>query len=413
MYVGVLATTTIVALIGLSSLSVAHLGLKSAARSRDAGTAQILARSAVEEGVRVLTTTPSWRSSFVNNTTYPTPLISLNGGTISWKFVDTDGSLSDDPADAVRVYGIGKCGSATYVESVELYPTETPLTCLEAPFHCGSNVTLQFGANFTTSQFISTNGSLTATIVPSSVQGNVEAVGAITGTVTGTKKTPIIPRQMPSDTVFDYYLANGTWIDISAIPKSIGTATIQKQVLSPTLNPFGPAGNSEGIYVIDCQNQDLKVCNSRILGTLVLINPGSTCMISSTMLMTSVSYNFPALLVRGNCQIQLVNVNLDEATLSCNFNPVGAPYGGVEDTDTTDSFPSKIKGLVYVSGQLNFPFSVTRCDFEGSVICGSVYGGADAKFSYRPTHLHYPPPGFSRGNTVVVMPGTWNRAALP
>lgn len=415
LYVGVMMTATIVTLVGLSGLSVAHLGVRSAQNTRSTETASMLARAAVEEGVRQIRATATWRTTFANNTEYPNTPLALNGGTIAWRFIDSDGNLNNNSADGVRVYGIGRAGGAMYVESVLLQPTDAGVRCLEAPLHCAGDITLNSFCDLTTPQFISSNGAISASTTPSAIMGSAQAVGSITGNVTQSKTTGIVPRQMPGNTVFDYYLANGTWIDINSLPTSIGGRNIYKKVLSPSVNPFGPALNAEGIYVIDCQGQNLVIEYSRILGTLVIINPGSTCRVQGSVSWSPVSPNYPALLVRGNAQFTCSQMDLSENLLATNFNPTGAAYNGVVDTDTADVYPSKIKGLVYVSGQFRLPPNATATQFDGSVVCTTFQADSsgDGTFGYRPTHIHYPPPGFAAGNTMQVVPGTWQRSALP
>jgi Tfp pilus assembly protein PilX len=66
LYIGVMMTALIVAVIGLSGLAVSHLGIETAQNTRDAETAAILARAAAEELVRQLNTNPLWRSIVVS-----------------------------------------------------------------------------------------------------------------------------------------------------------------------------------------------------------------------------------------------------------------------------------------------------------------------------------------------------------
>ncbi len=415
LYVGVLTTATLVGIIGLAGLSVAHLNVRQARNTRDAETAAMLARAAVEEGVRNLVNTPTWRTSLTNNVDDPSTPVSMNGGTMTWRYVDLDGNFNNNAADGVRVYGIGRCNGAVYVESVLLQPNDAGLTCLEAPFHCNGDITLQSTVTMTTQQFISSNGSINATALTSRISGSAEAVGSITGTVSGGKKTGITPRQMPGNTVFDYYLANGTWIDINTLPLSSGNRLINRQVMSPTLHPYTAAGNAEGIYVLDCQGQNLMIQDLRLLGTLVILNPGTTCCIRYSQAWCPISPNYPVLMVQGSVQFIHGTTALSETTTGTNYNPPGAPDAGVTDHDQADQYPCVIKGLVYVSGQIRFPLNLAESGFDGSVVCSTVLFDAigNSRFSYRPTHLHYPPPGFATGSTMQIVPGTWKRSALP
>lgn len=416
LYVGVMITATVVAVIGLGGLSVSILGVRASQNTRDAELAATLARAAVEEGVRVINTNPYWRSWLTSNTNYYPWVTSLNGGTISYRFVDTDGSLADNSADGVRIFGTGRYGAATYVESVLLQPSNGAVDCLEAALHCQNSITLGSYCNIVTPQFVSSNGSVIATANQCEIAGSARAAGNVSGTVTGTKSPGVASRQMPGNTVFEYYLANGTWIDISVIPLTSNVRAISNRVLSPALNPFGATGNAEGIYVIDCQGQNLTIENSRILGTLVIINPGTICNLQGALSLSPLSPNFPAVMVQGNAQFDTAWTSLSESAQATNFNPSGAPFENAVDTDTTDEYPSVIKGLTYVSGNLTIKGNLAaECAFEGSVVCSTIVfeTTGDARFTYRPTHVHYPPPGFTKGTQLQIVPGTWQRSVLP
>lgn len=416
LYVGVMMTATVVAVVGLCGLSVSILGVRSAQNARDAEAAAVLARAAVEEGVRLINANPSWRTSLQNNYDYSPWVNNLNGGIIRFRYVDLDGNFNNNSADGLRVYGTGQYGKATYVESVLLQPASSGVTCLEAALHCQGNINLASYCNIVTPQFLSTNGSVTATATQYEIAGDVQASGNVTGSVTGSKSSGVSTRQMPGNTVFEYYLANGTWIDITAVPLTPGTRTISNQVFAPTLNPYGTKGNVEGIYVLDCQGQNLQVENTRVLGTLIIINPGTTCCFQKALLFSPVSPHFPAVMVQGNAQFDTAWDSLSELTQTKNFNPTGAPYENAVDSDTLDLYPSTIKGLTYVSGRLTIKANLAaECAFDGSVICTTIEmeSTGDARFGYRPTHLNYPPPGFAKSAKMQIVPGTWQRTVLP
>ncbi|MGZ0169614.1 MAG: hypothetical protein ACKVHE_08660 [Planctomycetales bacterium] len=257
LYVAVMVTAT---LVGLVAVSVVRLNLRTTTRTGDSSSADFLAQSAVEHALAVLQNDPAWRTTYQNNTEYPGTAISMNGGTVTWKLIDVDASLNDDDSDTVRIYGIGRQGSATSVQSVQLYPTETPLSCTEAAFHCGSSINLGFTVNFNSDKSISSNGSIAATAFGASIGRNAYAAGSISGTVSGTSTSGAATRRLPGRSVFDFYTARGTWIDVGSLPVVSGKPTIDRAVLSPESNPFGSV-NSVGIYVIDCQSQNVTIKN--------------------------------------------------------------------------------------------------------------------------------------------------------
>lgn len=412
LYVAVMVTATLVGLVGLSAVSVARLNLRTTTRTGDSSSADFLAHSAVEHALSVLKNDPAWRTNYLNNTEYPNTPIPMNGGTVTWKLVDVDSSLLDDDSDTVRIYGIGRQGSATSVQSVQLYPTDDPLSSTAAAFHCAGSVSLGAFINWTTDDEISTNGSLAANAFGTSITGNAYAAGTITGNISGTKTSGVGARRMPGSSVFDYYKARGTWVDINTLPLSGGKRLIDKAVVSPATSPWGVT-NSAGIYVIDCGGQNLEIKNSRIVGTLVLLNPGTGCVTSNAVHWDAAVTNLPALLVAGNFQLGHNEGDLDEDELNRNFNPDGTPFDGKDDNDTKDDYASEINGLVYTSGNLTVLAAFSRTHVNGSTICGSSSCISAATFNHKSVFQNFPPPGFASGSEMELIPGTWRRDVLP
>lgn len=407
LYIAVLITTTIVAVIGLAASSMAHLEMNSVGQSNNVSQAQALARSAVENAIHRINDIPAWRTTFTHNTESPDPPESLAGGTMAFKLLDSDGDLADDPSDSVELVGIGRVGSATAVERVRLYPTGQALTCLEASLCCAADIKPAFFADATTNQFVSSNLNVNATSFGTSIVGSAQAAGSVTGTITGTSTSGVTARQLPGSDVFEYYKDNGTWIDFNTLP----FGDIDKAVLSPASNPYGSTTNAEGIYVIDCLGGNIEIKNSRIVGTLVLLNPGSGCRVSGAVRWDTVVPNYPALLVDGNIELRHTSSSLSESTLSTNFNPPGTPFEATADADQNDSYPSEIRGLIFVNGELGNAASGGN-PTNGVVICRSMKLWSSCTFTYRSTFLDYPPPGFASGDPMRISPGSWQKQTL-
>jgi hypothetical protein len=364
----------------------------------------------VEEAVHQLSNNSSWRTTFPINT--PSQQIALGNGYYTWSLKDSDGSLSDDDSDSVKVVGIGTVGRATVAESVTLYPTGSALSCLEVAFHCQGNLTLGGSTVFTTNQTVSSNGNIAAGAFLASIQGNAEAVGTITGSISGSQTAGVTSRRMPGSSVFDYYLDNGTYIDINSLPLIDGARTIEKTLVAPTVNPYGST-NFEGIYVINCAGQRIRIRNSRILGTLVLLNPAASSSLEGSLRWDAAVANYPALLVQGTMEVRFSSADLSEADAAANFNPTGVPYLGTQDVDSLDVYPSEINGLVYYSGNMNTPQDFVESRFRGAVICESVSALSYCRFNYRSLLKEHPAPGFSSGNPMVISPGSRKRETLP
>lgn len=122
LYIATLATTTIVAVIGLAAMSVARVKLKIAETGNDRSEAFLLSLSGIECGISNINANSSWRSTYSNDTEYPATPIALGNGTMTYKFVDDDGDLTDDTADIATLYGIGRVGDAVYVQTVTIEP---------------------------------------------------------------------------------------------------------------------------------------------------------------------------------------------------------------------------------------------------------------------------------------------------
>jgi hypothetical protein len=415
LYTGVLLVSLMVAMIGLASLQIAHVTLRQATDSNTAPSAQILARSAVEFAVLQLRSDPNWRTTYSHNTTYPTSgRIPLGAGTFTFRFLDADGNLADDDSDAVRVWGIANVGEATWAESVLLLPTGSGVSALQSSIYSGGNISIASGACVETNHRIGASGAISVSSTQSLLVAKyIDAGSTISGNAAGLTSTSVAARKMPSDTVFDYYLARGVFIDVSSLPTSNGAKRLGEIVLGPNVNPFGIA-SPEGIYVLDCKNQKINITDSRILGTLVILDPGADSTITEQVSITPAISNYPSLLVRGNLKFAFESdAFLRETTEGVNFNPSGAPDNGAVDSDTSDSYASLIRGLVYVSGALEAPSDSQTSVTDGVLLAGSMSFSSNHRARYSPLFSASPPPGFARGNPMVIAPGTWRRETAP
>jgi Tfp pilus assembly protein PilX len=410
LYVAVLFVATIVGMIGLSAISVARLQLRTTTETTQATNAGQLAQSAIEHALSTIQADANWRSTYSNDVIYPTPRVVMNDGDFAWKLVDVDGSLSDDDSDSVTVVGIGRVGEFSSARSVVLYPSGQGIDSLGKAFHCNQDVVLKANVDFETDQTISSNGDIDATKSNSEIQGDASASGTISGTVTGSSSPGAATLRMPGSDVFDYYKARGTQIDYELLPGSSGDRKIERVLLSPNNNPFGET-NAAGIYVIDCGQQKLKIKDSRILGTLVLLNCPSSSRVEGHVRWDHFVTNQPALLVDGDIEFRFKDDDLEESKKNTNFNPVGSAYAGIEDSDMTDEYPSSIVGLVYVSGTLDISGSSIKT-VDGVVLCNAVVADADSIFDYDATYLITPPPGFGFGNPMQIIPGSWQLESL-
>jgi hypothetical protein len=186
------------------------------------------------------------------------------------------------------------------------------------------------------------------------------------------------PFVLPPETVVDEYAARGTRILLGQLVSN----QLRRVVLSAGQNPFG-APNAEGIYVIDCMNQDVSVTQVRVLGTLVLLRPGPNTAIRDQTFFEAAKPEQPVLLVGGSIGFATSAGDLSESFIGVNLNPAGAAHHGTTDADTSDFYPSMFEGIVYVNGDLKSSGFTT---VEGSLI---VRGSAE--FTERVVLRAFPP----------------------
>jgi hypothetical protein len=434
-YVMVLSVSLIVAVLCLSALLLTRLGSSAASTTTDWQRARLLASSALEHALLEITAaieaggaaSVDWRSGYTDGETAAD--VALGGGRFDWHLTDAtgDGILTDDPLEPLLLVARGHAGGACYTLSLGLESgpdLDRGLGCLESGLHA-SAIALEGGVLFSDHR-VSSNGDVVA--AAAEVHAAVEAVGPITG---GTFHGPTAPaqpaRSMPADSLFAPYLERGTPIDVTALP-TFGSSVryLTRVVLSPASNPFGPV-NPQGIYVIDCAHQEIHVHWSRIVGTLVLIDPGPGSTVDRQINWEPASPDAPALLVRGNMAFEFTNDALDERNAGegqvANFNPPGTPRRGRTDegaikkgetfnpTVHDDLYPSVIAGLVYVSG--NVEVRDHQPTFEGVLVAGGTFTlrhPAHLRLVYRDLRAR-PPQGFCQptGGPMEVVVGSARR----
>ena len=116
-YVAVLMTAMIVAVIGISALSVNRVQFRSSEGANNVTAARFYAQSAVEMGMLSVSSDVSWRSTYSHDAWEPEQ--SIGNGTFTWKLVDEyNGDLAADPSNPVRLYGKGSVGEAVRIYSM-------------------------------------------------------------------------------------------------------------------------------------------------------------------------------------------------------------------------------------------------------------------------------------------------------
>ncbi len=406
-YVAVLGSSMLVTVVGLSALMATRIERRGAQDAGDLAKARFHARTGIEMGLFRIGADPDWRANRTNGLWEEDKPVGTGSYTLSGVDPD-DGDLNDDEREPLRLDAVGMEGEARFSLQVTLNATPIPLSCLEVSVHADNDIIISEPATVTGDQIISANDDIVA-VGGVVVTPDMEAVGGFGGALgPGSTTSGVPPRALPNPgNAFAYYLTHGTPISIGSIGLRVGVPTIYRELLSPTNNPYGGGTNAEGIYIIDCQSQRLDIEDSRIVGTLILLNHASQSVIRGSVNWKPAVPNFPALMVAGSFNLQMSATALSEAATGINFNPIGTKYLGFDDAALDDTYPSVIKGIVYVTGALATSNTVT---LDGVLVVGntlSVTGNLNV--TYRSVFLDDPPPGFIDTVQMVVAPGSWQQ----
>jgi len=279
---------------------------------------------------------------------------------------------------------------------------------LLCPVYSARAATMRVRITFTT-----TNGATSIvsalTPVPQNTWTNLEgSFPAVTWTGTLTQVTLSVESNAPTS---DYTIDAVSFRDTTH-----GAAYLLEGLLAPGVNPYG-APNARGIYVINCGGRNVIVTDTRIVGTLVMLNPGASSSLLGAVCMEAAAANLPAFMTDGKVLIRLSSTGLSESSLGMNLNPPGSPYpyqagaGTFTNATATDSYPTSISGLVYAKDDLTIDGNTT---INGVVVGNGAItvGSTSLTLRYNNFYLNNPPPGFTRGTVVMKpVPGTWQRVA--
>jgi len=209
---------------------------------------------------------------------------------------------------------------------------------------------------------------------------------------------------------------NDFYVDDLDIREATTGRFIYRQVLSPSLNPFGAqVTNSQGIYWINCGGNRVIIERSRILGTLLLVDPGAnSCIADGPMSWSPAVAGYPALLVEnGDFAINATNRALGESENGMNYNPSGASHETLgQDTDTSDIYRSAVRGLIAVEEDLTYS---NRALIRGQLLVGDDIqnSSGELEVEFQPDSLLNPPPGFWAPYSYLRRPASARKVVLP
>jgi len=354
-YALILGVSAVLMVIGLAAVSVSRVDTRSVSADNDWSESQTLALSAAEHALIRISTTENWRSRLSASVS-----VAMGNGRMRWQVTDdADGKLADDVEEPVLIVAGGEVGQSSYKLGLRCFIVGEPLEALSRSLCAGDDILLASGAQLTsTDGVISANDTLLTSKWSSRVVGDVEAKKVYWKfNVTGYVSKNASAKDMPNSRVVEMYHELAT--DIS------GQTYIRRQAIGPGQNPWG-SPNASGVYYLNAPSANVTIRDTRLLGTLIVRCNRLT--ISGNVLMENFRKDMPVLIVDGDLTLdyESTGVEFREEDEDTNFNPAGVPYEGSSDSDKSDWYPSEIRGLVHVRGDLILDSTAL---VRGAVVC--------------------------------------------
>ncbi len=418
-YLVVLATVTVVALLGTAGVLAQTRQRARAGAAVESARAAALARSAVEVGLARIMEDPDWRTTPGGGTWYDAaaPTGDPRDGTFSLTVTGPDGgalgSKEDDPFELV---GVGTHGSATRAATVsfEGIATIAPLDCLEVGALAADAINLGFNAAVTGTETLASKTDVIAGTAL--VHVPVDAEGTASGSIYYAGSTSGVgARTLPTaSTLQSLYTAGATFIAKNRLRSGSGIS-LSNTVLAPGYNPWVETDlNSNGVYYINCTNTDVIIENFRMHGTLILINPGPNSVVRGSNSFAPAVEGYPSLIVVGtrSFAFEMSATALSETVTGVNYNPAGAANElGEEDADTSDTYPSAFEGIVHIEGDITIRTGAT-VTVHGHLFTESTLDMAVGSFlGLNPWSeaTSSPPPGYRGEGTTTFVMSPWAR----
>lgn len=392
-YLVALLAGSIVTVTGLTALSIATSRARGTAMSDDAARARLMADSGLEHALSAIAAqlrAGETRGDLIDE---DWPVITFDRGQFTWELTEFDGSPLSGDGLPMRVRVVSRSGQARHAIGAALVPSGVPYDSLDTGMYAGGTMNLTALSSLSSDKVVGSIGAVSA--LTATITAPVESADSVGGTLyLGTTSSNVAPRRMPSPVLIDDYIKMGQTIAFADLPAITGGRALRNILLSPGNNPFGPT-NALGVYVIDLSGSRLLVEDIRIHGTLVLLNPGPNTVIGNNVLIEPAFPWMPSLIVQGNVTFMGTNTGPNEATIGVNLNPPHTPFEGAYNSTTTDAYPGRVGGLIYVSG--NATFALPRQNIRGTLLVGgdvNVNASVVVNITYDPNIAHLPPLGF-------------------
>jgi|GEM_PF-2781697 len=403
-YLLVLLTAAFVLATGLAALTLEDRTHQRADLHAQVAASRNAARAGLDLALEHIRTNDGWR-----NDAGPDGLIYQNmfesdgeAVTLTAYAVDPDGSLYEGSSvgttDPFELSIEATIGDAVGRVTVLVEPQPMPMDVLELGAYSHDKIEFYGSCTITGDGDWGSRNDITGS--GSTLEASVVCCGTIEGlSVGGISTSCDRERELPGNDLYRTYQAIGTNASMLLVPRSGGRYFIQNVAIGPGLNPYGLAGNSNGVYIFDQGSDPITVRNARVVGTLVFIG-GGTVTLEGSLNMQPANPGWPAVITREDLVLNTSNAPLVESGLFTNFNPIGLDGLLPGDLDTFDTYESAITGIVFCGDVL---FCVGGdLDLTGSLIAVDdfqITGGWTADINRDYSAGSEPPPGFESSQT--------------
>lgn len=220
-------------------------------------------------------------------------------------------------------------------------------------------------------------------------------------------------KAIPDSAVWTRYVSGATTIPWS----SIAGGTIDRQVLGPGINTIGGGVNPTGVYAISVPLlSTLTIKRSRLQATLIInLGASGSLVVQDENLWEPGASSQPAMILQGGLLSSVTlggsasGSSLSEATLSVNFNPSGAPYAGVSDADTSDLYPSELRGVFHILNEAPVTITTNLRTLGTVLAAGNVSINSAAVLTANGALMTSPPGGYeaASGSKMKIVAGTF------
>ena len=422
MYVSVLLTSLIVSVTTLAGLKMLELRVTSQAGGNDASRARQISDSGIALALARLNQQTDWRTRYKSSMATSPEL--FDGGSFWYSLTNVQNDLTQVGDGLATLTVHSRFGQAGHARTVKIVPTYLPAEILKASIYVHQDISIDTSGSISTDGAVWTSAAIRRggdaiqasevrsndTLQPGSGNASEGLVGATLGAVTG------VVSQATGSLLGSATLGNNAWLEEYAyigteIPYgSLPGGKIERVLLSPTNNPYGPISES-GVYFIRCNGGKVEITKARIEGTLVLFDCKSDSVVKDQVHWQAFTPGMPTLVAGGSFQVKTKDEQLSESSTKRNFNPSHSPYRGIGDADESDFYPSQILGPMIINGDLTIDTDGPLMVHGGIYVMGQLTQKSHLRVQRDDRLLDSPPPGLRTENGVTVRNGTLTTTA--